>query len=495
VTLSREEMDAHARLLRQKAEQEVRQKERNANGVGDGPMGPEPPPADAPEWEQDKTTPHDATEQQQFERDEAKPSGRNRPHAPKLIRTVDAFPINEDAIPQRQWIVPGLLLRRCVTVLVAPSASGKSLLSLQAALACGVKLPWAGWHPRDRYGVLIINSEEDTDEMRRRLAAAVNTMEIDQAEILNRVILADDPDGIVIAKFDAKSKTLVRTPLVGELVETIKAKGIDIVIADPFAETFEGDENSNSELKWAAMLWREVARRTNTAVWLNHHTKKYASGMAGEADAARGASALIGICRILSTLFPMTKEEALILDVSEQERLRYIRYDDAKANLNLITRQARWFRKETYTINNATDETPGDQVGVLVPWKPDGLLDKVTNATINNILDEIEWGIRDVTTPTMLDDDPIASDYYTFSNTTRKNFKSRWVGQVVMRRLQCDEAKATKIINQWKASGLLFEIEYKRDGKDRKGVKVDPTKRPERETFFEEARTASTVVT
>ena len=52
-------------------------------------------------------------------------------------------------------------------------------------------------------------------------------------------------------------------------------------IADPFAETFEGDENSNSEVKFVGILWREVARKTKAAMWLVHHTKKYAGSMAG----------------------------------------------------------------------------------------------------------------------------------------------------------------------------------------------------------------------
>ena len=98
----------------------------------------------------------------------------------------------------------------------------------------------------------------------------------------------------MLAKFDARSKSLIRTPLFEQLVTTIIKNKIDILFVDPFAETFEGDENSNSELKWACMLWREVALRTNTAVCLVHHTKKYASGMAGDVDAALSVVRVFG---------------------------------------------------------------------------------------------------------------------------------------------------------------------------------------------------------
>ena len=63
-------------------------------------------------------------------------------------------------------------------------------------------------------------------------------------------------------------------------------------------------------MKWAGILWREVARKTGAAMWLVHHTKKYAGSMAGDQDASRGGGALIGTARIMSTLFDMTEDEA-----------------------------------------------------------------------------------------------------------------------------------------------------------------------------------------
>src|SRR5262249_10779043 len=232
------------------------------------------------------------------------------------------IPIDETKISARNWIVPGLLMRRQVTVLVAPSGSGKSLLTLQLSLACGQGIAWAGWHPRGAYKSLIVNSEDDQDEMSRRLAAALHVMPLIQQDSLrNRLAFVDQTNDAIIAKFDVRSKTLVRTPLVEMLIATIVQNSFDIIVVDPFAETFEGDENSNSELKWAGIIWREVARRTNAAVLLVHHTKKYATGMAGDVDAARGAGALIGIARIVSTLFPMTEKEAASFWPTEQTKI------------------------------------------------------------------------------------------------------------------------------------------------------------------------------
>lgn len=330
---------------------------------------------------------YEAWEEQRQARDQARedhehvddsPSKTNGQHPPPTLITVTRpFPIDEKSIPVRDWNILGLFMRKQVTVVVAPSGSGKSLLTLQLSIACAQGKKWSGWQPRKRFRVLVINSEDDIDEMRRRLAAAAHRMNLDaeaQIEIRNSIGLIDSTTNksAVVAQFDARKKTMVQTPLLEQIIATIIANEIDIVFVDPFAETFEGDENSNNELKWAGVLWREVARRTNAAVCLIHHTKKYATGMAGDVDAARGAGALIGIARIVSTLFPMTAKEAEAMGVKPDQRGHYLRYDDAKANLNIVSPYARWFRKDTITLNNAVDGIPGDEVGVLVPWQPKG---------------------------------------------------------------------------------------------------------------------------
>ena len=244
-------------------------------------------------------------------------------------------------------------------------------------------------------------------------------------------------------------------------VATIIAEKIDIVFVDPFAETFDGDENSNNELKWAGVLWREVARRTNTAVCLVHHTKKYASGMQGDVDASRGAGALVNISRIMSTIFTMTKDEAQAMGVDDIDRHRYIRYDDAKANLNLITRQTRWFRKDTFVLPNSTAELPADEVGVLIPWEPTGIPDGVTQEIIDQLFADIDRGMQ-------AGDGRPLGEFYTASNKQKKDdMLNRWVGRLVMQALNCAEPRAKKLIAEWVSDGKLVEFRYRSPTKRR----------------------------
>ena len=265
----------------------------------------------------------------------------------------------------------------------------------------------------------------------------------------------------------------MRTPLVDELVAVMKANNIRVLIVDPFAETFEGDENSNSEVKWAGILWREIARRTDAAVLLVHHTRKYAGGMAGDADASRGGGALIGTARIVATLFGMTEDEATVMDVQPEDRTRYVRFDDAKANLSLVTGHAKWFEKQTMTLGNGTALVSGDEVGVLMPWKPPGILDDVSMHTIGQALDAIDRGIVD-------QDGAPTGSFYTLSATAAN--KDRWAGAVLMRHFGCDEPRAKRILREWESKGVFEAFEYQdpKQRKPRQGTRTVLANRPDK---------------
>lgn len=361
-------------------------------------------------------------------------------------------------IPARQWIIRGLMIRNHISILVAPGGSGKSLLSAQWAIALAMGMAWGGWTPVKAEKVLLINAEDDGDEMRRRIHAACKVMNINPRDLIGRLFLADDPRSIVVAK-TSKDKVVVATPLADAIRQTVADNGIGVVVVDPFAETFEGDENSNSEVKWAAAIWRAVARETNCSVMLVHHTPKYAKGMAGDADAARGAGALVNSARIVSTLFTMTEEEGAFFSVRPEDAYRYVRFDDAKANLTLMTGKARWFEKVSHDLPN------GDSVGVLKPWKPPGVFDGVSVETITGILQTLDAG-RD-------------GGKYLFNVKSGPEVTGAWAGSVIMEATGCDRAKATKIMGEWLQSGLLVRAEYTHENRHAKvGVRVDFSKRP-----------------
>jgi bifunctional DNA primase/polymerase-like protein/AAA domain-containing protein/primase-like protein len=385
-----------------------------------------------------------------------------------IIKVVKLFPIDECVLPTRPWLVPGLLLRKALTLTAAPGGTGKSILTLCVAIMCALGIQWSDWKPRSRHRVLIINSEEDTDEQRRRaFAVAAKSMSVaSNADLENWILTAENPHDIVVAEFNLRLRSMTRKPLVDQLISLIKQHQIDVVIVDPFAETFEGEE-TNAELKFVGVLWREVARQTNTAVWLVHHTRKYASEMAGDIDASRGGTALGNIARIGTTMFPMTRQEAELMGVPEVDRRQYVRFDDAKANYHMQSAKAQWFRSETCHLQNQHGDVPGDNVGVLLPWEVPVSTEGLDPETLKTLLQKIDDGIRD-------SKGVFTGEYYTLKQTQPSSSKedfNRWVGILIRSELKFGDAQIQKLIKSMTSTNILVQFDYHstRSRKLRKG--------------------------
>lgn len=390
------------------------------------------------------------------------------------LNVVDAFDFEEADIPVRPWLVPGALLAGYTHMLAAPGGSGKSLFTLQFAIAIATGMQWGGFKPRRQYKSLIINVEDDIDEQRRRLAAAARVMNVEPRQLRGWIYLVDGSQGVVVAGHDPDKRSLVMTPVAVKLRQYIEQNRIDVLWADPFAETFEGDENDNSEVKWAMKIWRdEIARPTRSAVYLVHHTTKYAQNGAGDANVIRGAGAIVNSTRISATLMPMTTDEATAIGIEQAERHLYVRYDDAKANQSLKTNTAKWFRKESVELCNGHGLELPDEVGALVPWTPPDAFDGLSMNTIHMLLDKVEEGIID-------SDGVVTGIRYTASTKGGSRESGRWFGDVLIELAGVSEAAAKKVIRTWLANGVLVEQGYHcpHRRKERNGLFAPLEKRP-----------------
>ena len=108
---------------------------------------------------------------------------------------------------------------------------------------------------------------------------------------------------------------------------------------------------------------------------------------------------------------------------------------------------------------NASEEEPGDEVGVLVPWEPASIFDKLDRVQLNEILDDIKKGITDAEgLPLGETEDGLPAEPF---SPDRRGGGERWAGNVVMRKLACSEQDAKLIIKRWVKSGILGEYRAK----------------------------------
>jgi hypothetical protein len=165
----------------------------------------------------------------------------------------------------------------------------------------------------------------------------------------------------------------------------------------------------------------------------------------------------------------MTDDEAARFNVNTNDRLQYLRFDDAKANFNAMSPSARWFVKRTETVPNEGDGQPGDEVGALLPWQPPNPFSDMDAITANKALDAIAAGRLD---------DQGKQTGEPFSPTRRGASNKRWAGHAVTRVVGCSDEDADTIISTWIKNGVLTVVEDMIGRKPAKCVKVMDARRP-----------------
>ena len=364
-------------------------------------------------------------------------------------------------IPPREWLYGTRLIRRFVSVLAAPGGVGKSALALGQAVAMATGRPFLGERVHHSVPAWVINLEDPLEELHRRLAALLRHHSIPREALENRLFLhSGRARRVTMAAADEAGG--IAHPDRAAVIQAALAQGIGLIVVDPFVKSHRLDENSNVHMDAAATAWAEVAEATSAAILLVHHVRKSAGQ---DVDAARGAKSLTDAARSAAILSAMSPEEATTLSVPERDRWRYIRLDDAKANLAPRAETARWFRLETVPLDNGSQDYPlGDSVAAVAAWKPPSPFRGMTVADCNKALDHIAAG-------------PGEGMAFTAHRTGRS--ADRWAGKV-LERFGLEDAEASRVIATWLKSGVLVEAPY-RDAAQRKsrlGVRVIDALRP-----------------
>src|SRR5262249_7811971 len=295
--------------------------------------------------------------------------------------------------PPGGWLVGNVFARGFISSLFAEGGTGKTALRYAQLLSLAIGNSLTGEHVFQRCRVLIVSLEDDANELRRRILAAMLHHRIKRSELQGWLFLA--APGAAAGKLmqlDAKGR-IQRGALAEVLESVVVHRRIDIVSLDPFVKAHSVDENSNSAIDDVAQVLSDLAAKHNIAVDIPHHTRK-GSADPGNAERGRGASATKDASRLTYTLTTMSTEEAKAFGIAEEERRLFIRMDSAKVNIAPPMGKAKWFRLVGVRLGNATDLYPnGDEVQTVEGWKPPKLWDGLASDTLNAALTEIDQGM------------------------------------------------------------------------------------------------------
>jgi hypothetical protein len=189
-----------------------------------------------------------------------------------------------DELPEREWVIDGMLPTNCVAMISGKPGSKKTWLGLWMALCVARGSEFLGYEIELARPALWIDEESGDDNMKRRLNALVKGM-----GITKQAMVAYTP----MMGFDA-----CNSDDMDDLKEITIQSGAKIIFLDTFSKIFTGDENSKKDIEPVFRVLRKAANDLSVCFVLLHHPTKAGA-------TTRGSGAIEGD---LDVLIPVESE-------------------------------------------------------------------------------------------------------------------------------------------------------------------------------------------
>lgn len=273
----------------------------------------------------------------------------------------DAGNIDSRLIPKREWLLGTWMIKRFLTVTVAPGGTGKSNLSILEALAVATGKQVSGDYVHEKGHVWVHNGEDPLDELARRFASACRVHGIKPHEIKGRLFYTSGRTTPLKLVISNGRHVTVNQAAISQIKDFIRAHDIKLWVVDPFVDMHDCDENDNTAINTVAKVLSHLAEETGCAVHVVHHTRKRGKdGAITSMDEGRGASSLSGAARIMRNLNVMSEKDADKFVLTKAPHW-YIRLDSSKANMAQPNERTQWFERVEDKLDN------GDTAGALKP--------------------------------------------------------------------------------------------------------------------------------
>ncbi|NRB16671.1 MAG: AAA family ATPase [Rhodobacteraceae bacterium] len=337
-------------------------------------------------------------------------------------------------IPPRPWLYGHHLIRKQVSVTVAPGGVGKSSLTICEGLAMASGRELLGDWTANNLKVWIYNLEDPRDELDRRIIAAMQHHNVRPDEITGKLFVDTGRERALSTAVQTREGVQIIKPEMDALAHEIEVRGIDVLVIDPFVSSHQVSENDNGAIDLVAKEWARLADRCNCAIELVHHTRK-TNGEEATTESGRGASALLSAARsgrVLNKMNDEMKAEAGVQD----DPATYFAVTRDKANLAPVGKRE-WRRMASVHLSN------GDSVGVAEIWKWPHPFDGVTVKNLLSVQHAIE------------------GKHPRYSDQAGDDWAGCIVADVLGMDTSADRKRLKRIIETWLKSGALVKVKHK----------------------------------
>jgi RecA-family ATPase len=172
-------------------------------------------------------------------------------------------------VPERQWFVEGWIPDRTVTNLSGDGGSGKTEIILQLIAASSLQTQWFG-KDVSAGPCLYYGAEDEADELHRRLETIVQSAGKQLSDLDGIRLIPMAGLDAVLAEPDRKGN-LAATAIYPKLVSQAMALRPKLIVIDPSADVFGGDEINRAQVRKFVSMLRGLAMDIDCAVLLLSH--------------------------------------------------------------------------------------------------------------------------------------------------------------------------------------------------------------------------------
>ncbi len=336
-------------------------------------------------------------------------------------------------IPPRRWLYGTHLIRKFLSLDIAPGGLGKSSVKIVEAIAMAANVELLSKPVHDGpHRVWLYNLEDPAEETERRIHAAMINFRIGPDDIADRLYVDSGRDQPLCIAEETETGARIIRPVSDAMIAELQARKIDVLSIDPFVSSHAISENDNRSIDMVAKEWSRIADICDCAINLVHHVRK-TNGAEVTAESSRGAVSLIGAARSVIVYNRMTKEEGERAGIDPRQTGFYFRMQNDKANL-APPEGADWLRMNNVDLPN------GDSVGVACSWKWPDPFDGLSAWHLKEVQRRVDQG------------------------RYRVDVRSKdWVGVMIAEVLEWDiekkRGRVKDILKQWMANGMLREAE------------------------------------
>ena len=175
-------------------------------------------------------------------------------------------------VPRRQWLVSDYITIGSVTGLYGDGGVGKSLLVQQLMTSCATRTPWCGLDVM-RCRALGLFCEDSIEELHERQNDINSSVGIRFSDLGDVQWLSGLGQDNTLAVFTSDGR-MQKTDLFGRILRAAVAFDARLVVLDPVADLFGGNENDRHQVKQFINLLASIAIQIRGAVLLNAHPSR-----------------------------------------------------------------------------------------------------------------------------------------------------------------------------------------------------------------------------